>query len=211
MADVHNLRGYGCGFCGKAHGHAVDAAMCCPGGANPTVPPDNGAQRTRPGRRGGTLVDTTVHGHCLKSGRTPTYHVWQSMRARCHQPGHKFYARYGGRGITICARWDTFANFLADMGERPDGLSLDRINNDGPYSPENCRWATASQQNSNQARRGTRYELNGESRTLTEWAAHIGMRRATLLNRIEAGWPFDEAISTPVSLANHARRRPPPV
>ena len=95
------------------------------------------------------------HGHCVDGGETRTYHSWQAMHARCYKPKTAHFDRYGGRGIQVCCRWhrsnpNAFQNFLADMGERPLGKTLDRINNAWSYMPSNCRWATPSEQNRDQ-------------------------------------------------------------
>lgn len=84
---------------------------------------------------------------------TPTHQSWRGMRERCFSPGHRNYDIYGGRGIAICERWLEFENFLADMGERPKGKTLDRIDVNGDYEPGNCRWATAAEQRANQRRK----------------------------------------------------------
>lgn len=80
---------------------------------------------------------------------TPTYNTWSSMHSRCKDPRNASYGRYGGRGITVCDHWSNFENFLADMGKRPEGLTLDRIDGDGNYEPGNCRWATLKEQAAN--------------------------------------------------------------
>jgi hypothetical protein len=96
------------------------------------------------------------HGHAREgSKRTPTYLSWRAMRMRCENPKHDNYPMYGGRGIKICERWLVFENFLADMGERPEGTTLDRINPNGHYEPSNCRWADKTEQSRN--RRNTKY------------------------------------------------------
>jgi hypothetical protein len=92
----------------------------------------------------------TKHGHNRVHHRSPEYRVWAHMLERCRNPNCRDYADWGGRGITVCARWQKFENFLADMGERPDGTSIDRKNNDLGYSKDNCRGATRTQQNNNQ-------------------------------------------------------------
>ena len=93
-----------------------------------------------------------THGHCCGGRHSPTYTSWTAMRTRCQNRNYSNYAYYGGRGIKICARWESFENFLADMGERPEGMTLDRIDPDGDYIPSNCRWATAKEQRHNWSR-----------------------------------------------------------
>jgi hypothetical protein len=92
-----------------------------------------------------------THGHTHPM--SPTYQSWKAMKARCTQPRNASWQYYGDRGITFCDRWQSFENFLADMGERPEGTTLDRIDPDGKYEPDNCRWATPSTQSDNRKAR----------------------------------------------------------
>lgn len=91
----------------------------------------------------------TIHGYSAGGRYRTEYGIWAAMQRRCLNPNCKEFRNYGKRGISVCERWQTFANFLQDMGERPPTLTLDRINNDGDYTPQNCRWATREQQASN--------------------------------------------------------------
>lgn len=137
------------------------------------------------------------HGHAAGTHTSPTYRSWKDMKARCIRVTHKDYPHYGGRGITFCERWRVFDNFLADMGERPEGMTLERNDNDGPYSASNCRWATRAEQCRNQR---SNLLLTHEGRTMcvADWAAHLGIHRQTLRDRIQRyGWSTERALTTP--------------
>jgi hypothetical protein len=106
--------------------------------------------RKNPAIRERIAAAVSTHGHTSHKGEwSPTYRSWRSMLSRCLYKSQPGWANYGGRGISVCKHWRTFENFLADMGERPDGLTLDRIDPDGNYEPDNCRWATWTEQRRN--------------------------------------------------------------
>lgn len=108
------------------------------------------------------------------------------------------WPHYGGRGIKVCDRWLSFENFFADMGHSPNGLSLDRINNDGDYCPENCRWATDIEQHRNRSD-NTYWTHDGKTRPIAEWAEVIGINKHTLADRVsKSGWSIEQALTTPV-------------
>jgi hypothetical protein len=137
-----------------------------------------------------------IHG-LLRGGKyPPTYNVWRAMRQRCLNPKKRLYHNYGGRGITVCERWNSFANFASDMGPCPPGHTLDRIDNDGPYEPSNCRWATRSQQQRN--RRNVRpLTFQGRTMLISDWAKELGIDSNTIQARIDNyGWSVERALST---------------
>lgn len=133
-----------------------------------------------------------THGHTI-GGSTRTYVSWAMMKNRCSNPNYRRFDRYGGRGVSYCESWAQFETFLADMGERPPGLSLDRIDNDKGYSKENCRWATQSEQGTNSC--SVRWiELDGQRKTLSQWAKEAGLSVGTLHKRLKRGWTIGEAV-----------------
>lgn len=122
------------------------------------------------------------------------YTTWKGIRGRCNTPTNPKYPRYGGRGVKVCARWDSFEAFLEDMGPRPEGMTIGRIDNDGDYAPENCRWETPRQQ-SNNTRRNIRLSINGQTKTLAQWARAAGLKVGTLQRRYHAGWSAEDIIN----------------
>lgn len=144
---------------------------------------------------------TLTHGQCRKGHRSPAYISWISMKSRCTNPNWPGYERYHGRGIRVCERWmNSFVDFLADMGPRPPGTTLDRIDNDKGYEPGNCRWATSRQQAVNKSQ--TRILVHeGRSMSMVEWAEEIGINYSALQERIRK-WPLARALTEP----SHARR-----
>lgn len=135
------------------------------------------------------------------SGGHPTYITcpreyasWHSMKTRCYTSTARRYHLYGGRGIKVCQQWRIthgFQQFYKDMGPRPVGTTLDRIDNNGDYEPSNCRWATVMEQANN--KNNNKYiVINGLSKTLAEWARHFGLTEKLVYNRRVLGWPDDQ-------------------
>ena len=137
------------------------------------------------------------HGHAdAKCGCSPTYKSFRSMKDRCTNPNAQNYPRYGGRGIMVCGRWSGlrgFLPFLEDMGERPEGTTLDRVDTSGNYEPSNCRWATAKQQARNR-RSGCIVEYQGERKTMAEWAEQFSIPYKILWQRLDRGMMFAKAV-----------------
>lgn len=134
------------------------------------------------------------HGHAIGSKRSKELNTWQDMIKRCTNKNRAFYERYGGRGIYVCNEWLDFKNFLRDMGQCPEGYTLERINNDGPYSKENCKWATKKEQARNRCSNRI-IEANGERKTLAEWCEIANLPYARVKARIDKlGWSAESAL-----------------
>ena len=143
---------------------------------------------------------STTHG----MSKTSVYAVWNMMQQRINVPSAHYYHRYGGRGLDMDPRWLKFETFLADMGEPPPGLTLERVDNDRGYWPDNCVWATRTQQARN-TDRTARFSAFGESLTVGEWAEKTGINASTLTSRLYLyGWSVEDAVSTPVSAPKHS-------
>lgn len=138
----------------------------------------------------------TTHGDTKRGDTSPEFRVWQGMIARCENQKHRSFKRYGGRGISVCARWrNSYEAFLVDMGRRPTPQhQIDRVDNEKGYEPGNCRWATASEQARNRSS-SRQIKVGGRSQTLVAWAEEAGLSRSTIASRIERGWAPERAVS----------------
>ena len=135
----------------------------------------------------------TIHGHYSNDKASPTTMSWKSMLARCTDPNHANYAHYSSKGITVCDRWFDFNNFLADMGERPEGSQIDRMDNSLGYSKDNCRWVTPKI-NSNNKDNCVYLTIKDKTQTVTQWSEELGLSRDVVYQRLAKGWTSEEAL-----------------
>lgn len=147
---------------------------------------------------------STRHGHTVDGKQSRTYVTWVNMVRRCTDPRHDKFEQYGAAGITVCERWMTFDNFLADMGERPENDTIDRIEGHIGYEPGNCRWAPIKTQQRN-LRSNVILEFNGERKCVAEWAEELGLDRTIVAWRIRKGWSVEQALTTKPKRGNRIK------
>lgn len=129
--------------------------------------------------------------------KTREFKIWAAMRRRCSNLRDTSFQKYGGRGVKVCERWESFENFYADMGPRPSPAhSVERIDNSGNYEPGNCRWATPQEQGVN-TRQNVRLTFGGKTMTMGEWARAVGLSSSCLSGRLKKGWSLESALTTP--------------
>lgn len=144
-------------------------------------------------------TNTRIGLSSIKHGmhNTSSYRAWANMIYRCTNSNYKYFHHYGGRGIEVIAHWrNSFENFLKDMGECPNGMSLDRINNDGNYQPDNCRWATNKDQ-ANNKRNNVKVTYQNETKTIAQWSRVTGVGTNVIRRRLLAGWNIADALTVP--------------
>lgn len=152
-------------------------------------------------------MSTSPRHATTNKSETPEYRVWAAMRSRCSNPNDQSWKDYGGRGITVCDRWQSFDVFIEDMGWRPSPKhEIDRIDNNAGYCPSNCRWVTR-QQNCSNTRKNLYITHAGKTKTQSEWARTYGIDLATLRARLKRGMTFSEAVETPVDKQYANRQR----
>lgn len=143
------------------------------------------------------LRNKGTHRGTVKGAKHPLWDLWCGMIARCENPNHVGYANYGGRGIAVCQRWKDFVAFTSDVGARPAGFSLDRLDTNGNYEPGNFRWATPREQSLNTSR-NVHLTLDGERATVSQWAEKLGVDQRTLNRRRALGWSEYDVLTVPV-------------
>ena len=198
------------GYVGRSNSKAVWSCRCdCGNTATPTVGALEKGRTVSCGCYSLEAFTQRVTKHNMSRSRL--YHKWTNIISRCEYTKNQHYVHYGGRGITVCDRWRNFENFLADMGPRPGPeYSIERIDNDLGYSPENCKWATRSQQNEN-TRRNHILEYEGEQLTISQWAKRQELTVAALNGRLRLGWNIKDALTTPVKEYKHRQEIPPAI
>lgn len=143
------------------------------------------------------MASRIIHGHKSGGFESPTHMAWRAMKRRCSNKNCNSYPNYGGRGIKVCERWNSFVNFLEDMGEVPTGLTLDRYpDNNGNYEPSNCRWATRNQQVRN-TRLSQLISYKGQTKSVWDWAEEVGIKAKTIKKRLASGWSVEKSFETP--------------
>lgn len=153
----------------------------------------------------GVSAQMTKHGHQIRGHTTPTYTTWAAMRNRCHAPGNSKYYMYGAKGVTVCQRWrDSFEAFLEDMGERPEGCTIDRVDGAKGYEPGNCRWATRTEQQRN-VKSNVKIAFGGDTLCISEWGEKTGIPSRTISSRLRRGWTAEQALTIPAKLGNRIR------
>lgn len=145
----------------------------------------------------------TKHGHSKVGNRSSEYQTWYSMKQRCENKNNTAWDNYGGRGITVCEEWQDFSAFLDDMGTKPFGYSIERIDNNSGYSKDNCRWASRKEQQRNR-RENIMFEFNGKTQCLTEWSEELGISPATVFSRLHRGWSVEKSLTHPIRKSKKA-------
>lgn len=191
------------------NGRKTVVCTCSCGGSKTAKPSDlrRGTVTSCGCSKRAVLLDRNSRMATHRMSGTPEHHIWRGILTRCLCKTSKYYPRYGARGITVCAEWEiSFQQFIADMGMRPNpGLSVERLDNDGPYSPSNCVWASSTQQNRN--RRNNRVLTSrGRSLPVSQWAEEIGITPNCLFARLHKGWTVERALSVGYAKSGLARR-----
>ena len=147
-----------------------------------------------------TSIRSFKHGHSKnykRAGRcSDEYLAWSNMKTRCSNPRVKSYPDYGGRGITVCERWNSFESFLSDMGRKPKHTSIERLDNSKGYSPDNCAWRNAFTQGAN--KRNNRFiTWRGQTKIVAQWARETGLTKEVIAYRLNIGWDAEKTLTTP--------------